>query len=82
MYIFANSADPDEMAHSKQPHQELHYLPLCYGFLTKALFATMDVSKLRDGRVHFRNSGMKGLSTWTFFAVQQIRDNYTTQGFP
>ena len=27
----------------------------------KHLFATMDVSKFRDGRVHFRNLGVKGL---------------------
>ena len=26
-------------------------------FLTESLFATMDVSKIRDGRVHVRNSG-------------------------
>ena len=34
----------------------------------KPLFATMDVSKLRDGRVHFRTSGVKGL-TKPFFLL-------------
>ena len=46
----ANSVDPDEMA-----HQKLH----CYSvtdFLLKPLFATMDMSKFRDGRFHVINS--------------------------
>ena len=57
--ILANSADPDEMACNKTSHQDLHYLPFWYGFLTTPLFATMDVSKFRDGSVHFRNSVVK-----------------------
>ena len=36
-------------------------LSFCNWFLTEPLFARMDVSKFRDGRVHFRNSVMKGL---------------------
>ena len=35
--------------------------------LTEALFAQMDVSKFRDGIVHFRNSGVKGLPSPLFF---------------
>ena len=31
----------------------------CYGFLTKRIFATMDVSKYRGGRVYVKNPGVK-----------------------
>ena len=31
-------------------------------FRLKLLFVTMDVSKFRDGKVFFRNSGVKGLN--------------------
>ena len=34
------------------------FIDLCL----KPLFATMDLSKFRDGSVHFRNSGMKALT--------------------
>ena len=27
---FANSADPDKIAHNEPSHQELHCLPVCY----------------------------------------------------
>ena len=27
---FANSADPDEMAHNEPSHQDLHCLPFCF----------------------------------------------------
>ena len=32
---WANSADPDEMAHNEPSHQDLHYLPLCFSIYTK-----------------------------------------------
>ena len=51
----ANRVDPDKMA--------LHCLPFCHYFLTETLRSTMDVSKLKDGIVHVRNSGMKGLKS-------------------
>ena len=37
----------------------LHRLPFCYYFLTKTLFATMNVSKFREGRVHIRSAAVK-----------------------
>ena len=58
----ANSADPDETARNEPSHQDLHCLPLCYWCLTEPPFATMDVSKFKDGKVHVRNLGLKGLS--------------------
>ena len=33
-----------------------------FDFKLKALFASVDMSKVKDGMVHFRNSEMKGLS--------------------
>ena len=53
---FANSVDPDETARDEPSHLDLHYLPYVIDFLLKCLFATTDVSKFRDGRVHIRNS--------------------------
>ena len=32
LFFFANSVDPDEMAHNVQSHQKLHCLPFCYDF--------------------------------------------------
>ena len=34
----------------------------------KPLFATINVSKFRDGRVHVRNSGVKGLTSYHLLA--------------
>ena len=65
---FANSEDLDETAHYQLSHLDLHCLPFCYWLLTETLFATMDVSKFWDGRVHFRNGGEKikacRINTW------------------
>ena len=41
--------------------QDLHCLPFCYWILTEPLFATMNMSKFRDGRIHVRNPAVKGL---------------------
>ena len=30
--LFANSVDPDEMAHNEPSHQDLHCLPFCFDF--------------------------------------------------
>ena len=46
---FANSVDPDKTARNKPSHQNLHYLPFLIDFWLKPLFATMDVSKFRQG---------------------------------
>ena len=35
MDALANSADPDEMAHNKPSHQDLHCLPFCFRVLTE-----------------------------------------------
>ena len=32
---FANSIDPDEMAHNEPSHQDLHCLPFCFDFMTE-----------------------------------------------
>ena len=57
----ANSVDPDEIPHKEPSHQNLHCLPFHFDFRLKPLFASVDVSKFKDGRVHFRNLGVKGL---------------------
>ena len=56
---FANSVDPDETAHNEQSHQDLNCAILLLWL--KPWFATMDVSKCIDGKVHVRNPGVKGL---------------------
>ena len=47
----------------KPSHQDLHCLAFYYWFLSKQ-FATMDVSKFRDGWAHLRNSEVEGLSKY------------------
>ena len=54
--------DPDETAHNEPSHQDLHCLPFCSSFTTVTRLAAMHVSKRKDGIVHFRNLGMKGLN--------------------
>ena len=56
-YAFANSAVPNERVHHEPTHQDLLCLPAFYWFLLKSLFAKMNVSIFRDGRVHFINLG-------------------------
>ena len=59
----ANSVDPDETARNGPSHQDLHYLPFgFFDYTLKPLFEAVDMSKFKDGRVHYRNSGMKGLT--------------------
>ena len=58
MVIFANSADQDETVRWVLSGSTQFPILLLI-FWLKPLFATMAVSKFRDGRVHFRNSGMK-----------------------
>ena len=58
---FVNSVDPDEMVHDEPSHQTLRCLPFCYDFLTETLFGTMFLARFKDGRIHIKNSGMKGL---------------------
>ena len=59
---FANSTDPAEMTNNKPSHQDLQHLLFCSWFTTVTLLAAMDVSKCWDGRVYFRNSGLKGVN--------------------
>ena len=56
---FANSVDPDETAHDEPSNQHLHWLPFRSWFTTVSLLAAVDLYKCRDGRVYFRNSGLK-----------------------
>ena len=57
----AISVDQDEMAHYEPSHQDPHCCHYAFDFTLKPLFEAVDMSKFKDGRVHFRNSGMKGL---------------------
>ena len=57
---YANSVDPDEMAHNEPSHQDPHCLQFYFDFGLKPLFGIMVLTKIKDGRVHFRNSGMNG----------------------
>ena len=70
---FANSIDPDEMAHTNSIIRIntvcLFYFPITlFGILFElfvyvtSLFEIMDTSKFKDRRAHFRKSGVKGLS--------------------
>ena len=58
----ANSVDPNEMARNKPSHQDLLCLPSCFLIFDWNPFASKDMSKFKDGRVHVRSLGMKGLN--------------------
>ena len=58
---FENSADPDEMAHNEPSHQDLHCSAVCLDFRLRPLFGTMVLTRFKDGRVHFRDTGLKVL---------------------
>ena len=49
------------MAHYEPSHQDLHCLSSFNDFELKNLLTTKDMTKYKDGRVHFRNSRVKGL---------------------
>ena len=61
-HIYANSVDPNKMTCNMPFHQDLNCQSIL-DFLSTPLFATTDVSKSKDGRVHFRNAGVKGLKS-------------------
>ena len=65
---FANSVDPDEMAHNEPSQQDLHCLP----FWLASPYETVDMSKFKAGRVHLRNLGVKGLMDDVVFKTFQI----------
>ena len=50
---------PDETA---RDDQDVHCLLLFFNFSLKPLFAPLDMFKFNDGRVHFRNAGIKELN--------------------
>ena len=58
---YANSVDPDEMAHNEPSDWYLHCLHSVFDARLKTLFASVDMPKFQDGRVHSRNTGMKRL---------------------
>ena len=51
------------MACNKPSHQDLHSLPFCAWSLSNTPFATMDQVRFKDGRVHFKNLRVKGLTS-------------------
>ena len=48
---FANSVDPDEMAHYEPSHLDLHCLPFCSCFWPDDLFAMMDMPKIQRRKI-------------------------------
>ena len=56
----ANTVDPNEPS-----NQGLHCLLFGSRILTAIPFTTINVSNFEVGRVHYRNSGMKGLMNTT-----------------
>ena len=56
------------MAHKEPSHQGLHCLPFFFfDFRLKPLFASVGKSRFKNGRVHLRNSGVKGLNLSPYF---------------
>ena len=53
---FANIADPGEMTQNKPSNQDLQFAFWLLIIWLKLLFATMDMSKFKDGRVYVKNS--------------------------
>ena len=61
-YTCAKCVVPDETARNEPSHQDLYCLHFVFDFRLEPLLTSMDMSKFKDGRAHFRNSGMKGLN--------------------
>ena len=76
-YTFANGVDPDETARNEPSHLDLHcFAILLLIFWLKSLFATMDATKFRYGRVHFINSAVKGLIIFSSSTVTVVFRSY------
>ena len=68
--LFANSVEPDETAHNEHSSGSTQFAIL-FWFLTETPICNNDVSKVRDGSVHFRNSGVKRLM-WGRISVSRL----------
>ena len=55
-YLEVFQTVPDEIACNRLSHHDLHYLPICFWFLTQTPFPTMDMSVIKDGIFYLRNS--------------------------
>ena len=64
-YLYPYSVDPDETACNELSHQDPHYLQFYFNFWMGPLSGTMVLTRFIDGRVYFRNAGMKGLNLTT-----------------
>lgn len=74
---YANSVEPDEAAQNEPLHLALHCLPFYLMiFDYNPQWTTMNVSTSKDGRVHFRNSGVKDLKTGAFHFSTGLDDQY------
>ena len=65
IFTFENSVESAETANNEPSHQDLHCLPFGFGFWITPLSSTMGMSKIKDWRVYFRNSGVKALMNST-----------------
>ena len=70
--ICANSVDPDVTTRKEPSHQDLTVYQSGFCFRLKPLFASVDVSKFKNGTAHFRNSGLKGLKMRLTFITIDI----------
>ena len=62
-----NSVDPDEMVRNIWFYSVCHSI---FNFRPKPLFASVDVSKIKDKKFHVRNSGVKGLNSSLYVYFQ------------
>ena len=70
----ANSVDLDETAHMSRLIRIYTICHSVFDFRLKPLFASMDVTKFKDGKVHVRNSGVKELMKFS------ISNRYEVEG--
>ena len=70
----ANSVDPDETAHNEQFHLDIQCLLFGSKFLTEHPICNNGSVQSQSGRVHLRNSEVKGLRP--FFS--QGKTNFAT----
>ena len=66
----ANSVDPGETARLIKIYTVCHSV---FDIRLKPLFASVNMSRFKDGRVHFRNLGMQGL-IFSFFMFSLLSD--------
>ena len=74
---FANSVDPDEMAHNEPSHQDLHYLPFCSWILIDIPILNSWFDQIQRWRIpphKLRGETVKSSMDWSLLKAVWLQD--------